>query len=85
MRLQIAPANLVVELTDANDIELKASFKKFLLNLHGDAVETDMASRKDGISLRHSGSHDGARCLGRALQIANGQVREIERPRGKRQ
>ena len=43
--------------TDANDIELEASLQQLLLNLLGDAVETNVASGKDSIALRHCHSH----------------------------
>lgn len=35
-------------LTDTHDIKLKSTLQEFLLDLGGDAVETDMAAREDG-------------------------------------
>jgi hypothetical protein len=37
--------------TNANDIELKAPLHRLPLNLLGDAVETDIAVREDGLRL----------------------------------
>jgi hypothetical protein len=42
----------VLKLTNADDIELETTLKQLALNLSCDAVETDVASREDGI-LRH--------------------------------
>jgi len=51
-------------LANTDDIKLKATFQQLSLNLRGNAVETDMASREDRI-LRCSGSrsrsHDDGR------------------------
>ena len=38
-------------LTDANDVELKATLQELSLNLRGDAVETDMGLGIDGARL----------------------------------
>jgi hypothetical protein len=43
--------------TDTDDIELKTPLQKLLLNLLGDAVETNVASGKDSIPLGHCHSH----------------------------
>lgn len=45
--------------THADDIELKAALEQLLLNLCGDAVETDVALGEDALRrLRvHSGGH----------------------------
>ena len=45
-----------VRLTNANNIELKAPLQELLLDLGGDAVETDVALGKDVLG--------GLRCLG---------------------
>lgn len=37
--------------TDADDIELEAPLDRLSLNLLGDAVETDIAVREDGLRL----------------------------------
>ena len=37
------------ELTNADDVELEATLQELLLDLRGDAVETDMAPGKDSI------------------------------------
>lgn len=39
--------------TNADDIELEATLQKLLLDLRSDAVETDMASGEDCLSLGH--------------------------------
>ena len=36
-------------LTNADDVELEATLQELALNLRGDAVETDMALREDGV------------------------------------
>jgi hypothetical protein len=46
-----------MELTNADDVELEPPLDRLLLNLLGDAVETDIAVREDG--LRKCGSHCG--------------------------
>jgi hypothetical protein len=49
---------LPVKLTNANDIELEAPLNGLLLDLLGDAVESDIAVREDGLGLV-GGSHCG--------------------------
>ena len=50
------------ELTDADDVELEATLDKLLLDLLGDAVETDIALGVDGLLLGSvRGSHCGRR------------------------
>ena len=45
--------------TNANDVELKATFEEFAFNLGSDAVETDMALGHHGTLLgRHRSCHD---------------------------
>lgn len=38
----------LLQLTDTHNIELETTLQELLLDLRGDAVETDMAARKDG-------------------------------------
>lgn len=45
------------EHTNTDDIELEASLEQLLLNLLGDAVETNVASREDSIPLGHCHGH----------------------------
>ena len=46
--------------TDTYHVELKASLEQFLLNLAGDAVETDMALGENGLGrLLHSHGRHG--------------------------
>ena len=47
--------------TDADDIELKAALQELLLNLRSDAVEADVTSGEDCVSLRHCHGHTGAK------------------------
>ena len=57
------------QLTDADDIELEAPLDAFLLDLLGDAVESDIAVRKDGLGLV-GGSHCGRyEPRGRAIEV----------------
>lgn len=51
---------LVMQLTNADDVELESPLDALLLNLLGDAVESDIAVRKDGLCLVR-GSHCGRR------------------------
>lgn len=39
---------MIVALTDTHNIELETTLQELLLDLRGDAVETDMAAREDG-------------------------------------
>lgn len=45
--------------TNTDDVELETSLEELLLDLLGDAVETNMASREDSVSLIHCRSHIG--------------------------
>lgn len=46
-----------IQHTNADDVELKATLQQLLLDLRGDAVETDMASGEDCVGGRGSGGH----------------------------
>jgi hypothetical protein len=48
-----------MQLTDANNVELKASLQQFLLDLLRDAVETNMAPRENSVPLGHCCGHSG--------------------------
>ncbi len=48
------------QLTDTDDIELETSLQQLLLDLLGDAIKTNMASREDRVPLGHCHRH-GAR------------------------
>jgi hypothetical protein len=48
----------LLKLTNADNIELEAPLDALLLNLLGDAVESDIAVREDGLGLV-CGSHCG--------------------------
>lgn len=56
------------ELTNADDVELEAPLDALLLNLLGDAVETDIAVREDGLWLVRGGH--GGRCGPRGRMAA---------------
>jgi len=43
--------------TDADDVELKASFQQLLLDLLRDRIETNVAPWEHGVSLRHCHGH----------------------------
>jgi hypothetical protein len=61
-----------VKPTDADDIELEAPLDALLLDLLGDAIETDIAVREDGLGLV-GGSHCGRcgprRCVGEVERV----------------
>lgn len=46
-----------IQHTNADDVELKATLEQLLLDLRGDAVETNMASGEDCVGGRGSGGH----------------------------
>lgn len=46
-----------IQHTNADDVELKATLQQLLLDLRGDAVETNMASGEDCVGGRGSGGH----------------------------
>ena len=49
-----------LQLTNADDVELETALQQLSLNLRCDAVETNVASREDGVGLlRHTGSSHG--------------------------
>lgn len=47
--------------TNADDVELETSLEQLLLDLRGDAVETDVASGENSIPLVHGRGHFGLR------------------------
>jgi hypothetical protein len=65
-------------LTNADDIELEAPLDALLLNLLGDAVETDIAVRKDRLGLVGGGHCGWCGPRGRVYEVeedAGGRVR----------
>lgn len=54
---QHSPHGGIYSPTNTDDIELKASLQQFLLDLLGNAVETNVASWEHSVPLRHRHGH----------------------------
>jgi hypothetical protein len=70
--------------TDADDVELEPALHELLLNLLGDAVETDIALRVDGRLLGSVRGHCGRWGLGggSACEVGGGTVERWRRVAG---
>lgn len=60
--------------TNANDIELKATLQQLLLDLLGNAVETDMALGVDGCLAHHDMLRSGRETRGMRRRWSDGDV-----------
>jgi len=67
--------------TDTDDVELESALQQLLLNLLGDAVESDVALREDGVGqrVRSHGRHCRGKKVGGREEIEVVAAREDER------